>query len=143
MISWSVIEQRAYPIRIGAAVVAGLYRVLDGHRPASSSPVLRAFAELWDQTRRRLTQPWTAAFAANVKRWLLTYQEEAVLRAAGIVPDLASYLQRRGYSVGTPWLYGLATLGLHPLPPAGHLLASPSVRSLRHSDAAIDATHLR
>lgn len=32
MISWSVIEQRAYPIRIGA-VAAGLYRVLDGHRP--------------------------------------------------------------------------------------------------------------
>lgn len=59
MISWSVIEQRAYPIRIGA-VAAGLYRVLDGHRPGSSSPVLRAFAELWDQTRRRLTQPRAA-----------------------------------------------------------------------------------
>ncbi|WP_405587979.1 terpene synthase family protein [Streptomyces sp. NBC_01190] len=132
MIPWSVIEQRAYPIRIGAAVVAELYRVLDCHRPESSSPVLRAFAEPWDQTRRRLTQPWTAAFTANLKRWLLTYQEEAVLRAAGIVPDLATYLQRREYSVGMPWLYDLATLGLHPPPPAGHLLASPSMRTPHH-----------
>lgn len=69
MLSWSVIEQRAYPIRIAAAVVAGLYRVL------------------------------------------------------GIVPDLATYLQRREYSVGMPWLYDLATLGLPP--PAGHRARQP------------------
>lgn len=115
-----------------AAVLAGLYRVLDGDRPDSPSPVLRAFAELLDQTHPLLPRLWTDAFITNMKRWLSTYQEDAVLRAAGIVPDLITYLGRREYSVGMPWLYDLATLGLHPLLPTT-ALASPSMRSLRRA----------
>ncbi|WP_328315402.1 terpene synthase family protein [Streptomyces sp. NBC_00388] len=115
-----------------AAVIFGLYQVLDGHHPRSPSPILNAFAELWDQTRHLLPQPWTATLTANIKRWLSTYQEESLLRAAGIMPDLATYLQRREYSVGMPWLYDLATLSLHPLLPAT-TLTSPSMRTLRRA----------
>lgn len=73
-----------------------------------------------------------AGLAANLKKWLWTYHEDAVLASSGLPLDLPAYLQRREYSVGMPWLHDLAALDLHPLLPAGSL-ASPAMRALRRA----------
>ncbi|MFD9428420.1 MULTISPECIES: terpene synthase family protein [unclassified Streptomyces] len=100
--------------------------------PAFRSPVLNASADLWNETCPRFPGPWGAGLAANLKKWLWTYHEDAVLASSGLPLDLPLYLRRREYSVGMPWLHDLAALDLHPLLPAASL-ASPAMRALRRA----------
>jgi len=106
-----LVEERGADLAAISALNARYLAVLGGEAPgAEEGPVLHA---LWD-VRERLagvaSAQWLRRFRGRVKEWLGAHVWEARNRADRTVPDVASYVHMRQYSVGMYFEFLLSEL---------------------------------
>jgi hypothetical protein len=81
------------------AVIGGLLAILGfeqaGNYPALSGPLANALTELWDRILPLTTPQWQKRFTRHLLAYFDSYNWETCNRAAGTIPDVEIYIDKR------------------------------------------------
>ncbi|AUG81268.1 Germacradien-4-ol synthase [Kitasatospora sp. MMS16-BH015] len=110
--------------------------ILHGARPDGTSPVERAFADLWRRSQQGMPARWRARTAYDWEWYFASHAAEAAGRNSGLLPDRQGYLMlRRGTAAMETVFDMIERLGRFEVPQA--VLHHPVLRQLRQLAADI------
>ncbi|MFJ9695328.1 terpene cyclase [Kitasatospora sp. NPDC101183] len=119
-----------------APICERLIAILHGARPAESSPVETAFADLWARSVQGMSSRWQARAAYNWEWYFASHPAEAAGRISNRPPDRDGYLVlRRGTAAMETVFDMVERLGRFEVPAA--VLHHPVLRQLRQLAADI------
>ncbi|MER5642020.1 terpene cyclase [Kitasatospora sp. NPDC002227] len=124
-----------HPRRI-ARLCDKLGAILHGARPDGTSPVERAFADLWRRSQQGMSARWRARTAYDWEWYFASHAAEAAGRNSGQLPDRQGYLMlRRGTAAMETVFDMVERLGRFEVPQA--VLHHPLLRQMRQLAADI------